>query len=189
MQNESTPIRDLTATVNNGMSGGYLLLNCAATLVTPITRGVFGSHALGVNGIITCVGLIYFAVAHPPAMIYLAVWLAFLVCRRIATFERMRRRVPIHSKYNGYPWLALRLMPLVKNEVLSKCLVEPVLVAAVGLLVIRWDEPLGWMFLIAASGIYFTSYMDRVCDANALRAMRDASIEQRTLASRFRGQL
>ena len=75
-----------------------------------------------------------------PAMIYFFyAWLLAVIAERLETSRLVRKGWVEHSRYAGYPWLAMKL-PFIKKPVTAKNCVEPVICLLVGALLCPLSE-------------------------------------------------
>jgi hypothetical protein len=138
-----------------------LVANAHATCVTVFTRSHFGVEALGVPGVAALVLMLAYGCLRAPEMfVYLGCWLVALIIQRIGTFRLVRQGWRAHSRYAGYPALAMRL-PWVTERV-AVTLIEPLL---------------------------FRQGIEQEITRKRVQKMRDAEIEQRYIADRFREQV
>ena len=90
-----------------------------------------------------------------------------------------------HSKYDGYPALALKL-PFVRTEGSAKSL-EPVFCILAGAALCPWSEAVGAYVFLGFASLLVVRAFETQSTVNRVRAMQDAAIEQRNMASMFRG--
>ncbi len=188
MHSQQTPSKRPADNVGDLFQLAYLLANAHATCLTVFVRCRFGTRAFGLNGLLALALIpLYGALADAPEMFaFLLAWLAFLVCRRAESGRLGRRGLHEHSAYDGWPWLAIRC-PFVRREGTAKVLVEPVLCVLAGSFLMPVSQPLGDFVLVGTFTLLFKAGTDREVNRARLRAMRDAEIESRQLAERFRG--
>lgn len=162
----------------------YFIANTHATCITPFLRTGFGSEALGFPGLFA-LGILLFCMGAEPLMVaWLLAWLLAVVVQRIITLREIRRGAVIHSRYAGRP--ILMNLPFVKKERTAMVL-EMFVCFTLGAFMLALSHFMG-LFLMAGflslairHGIEDEVYRKRV------QRMRDADIEQRALADRFRG--
>lgn len=171
-----------------GMNLLYWLATGHATCFTVFLRHSFGTEALGRHGITALIIILLYACAveEPLMLTFFWVWLAALILQRLRTFSLFRKGVVWHSRYAGYPFLAMR-SPFVKTEGAAKTL-EPLFCLIGGALLCPLSEKLGVFVLTGFVSLLVTRGIETQLVANRRRAMRDASIEQRHMASLFRGE-
>lgn len=142
------------------------------------------------------------AAVIPVVLVYSVFWqghdirplLAFLACYLLACLSlRMRgiwhrrRGEIVHSQYSGTP-IILRA-PLLRRwlgERAAKGTLEPLLVLLVGYLLLPASEPLGSYLMLAAGGQLVSFQLALAYERQRLMDARDAYIEQRHMAERFR---
>lgn len=166
-------------TARGGLNFLYLLVSGHATCLTPFMRRGFGSEALGLNGIAALVIILLYA-AHTgsQAMIsFLVFWLFALLLQRIKTGLLWRQGVVPHSRYDGEPWLALKL---VKSEQAARG-IEPFICLAAGVALSAYDEALGAFVFAGLFSFIIKLGIERRVDEVSVQRMRDAEIEQRWL--------
>lgn len=116
---------------------------------------------------------------------FLGVWfLAFFVARADILKRRLKGD-PEHTRYSGLPH---RLFRAGLSERSAKISLEPVLVFVAGALLQEWDPLVGTFVMFGAAGILVSSAINLIHENRRLEDMRDAQIEQRHLAARFRGK-
>src|SRR5262249_21536970 len=83
----------------------YFLANVHATCLTVPIRRCFGREALGWYGFPALLAMLcYASFSRSGAVLaYIALWLAFLISRRIETFRLLKRGAVFHSRYAGFP--------------------------------------------------------------------------------------
>jgi hypothetical protein len=167
----------------------YATAKIHAMCFWPIIRRDFGTEALGVPALCAMVLMAMVgAFARKPEMFaYLGFWLMMLICQRARTFRQVRQGVVRHSRYEGSPWLAL-CFPGVRTEGKAKRL-EPMLCLLAGAALCQVSESLGVFVMAGFFSLAIVFNIDRELDRKRLTAMRDAEIEQKWLAARFRGQV
>lgn len=160
----------------------YIVAQCHSIALTVFTRHSFGTRAFDPFAVFTFFGLYLLAAEHPGFGYFLVAWLVLLIIHRVRSF-RLRH---LHSRYGGYPWLAMRF-PFVKTEWDARRL-EPLLYLAIGLLLAE-SAPALALFI----GLGFVSQavllvLEELIAQQRLRAMRDAEIELGYYSDRFRGR-
>jgi hypothetical protein len=166
------------------------LVNFHATAITPIGLRIgFGKEALGVPGLGAFVLILIVAGFNGSQSMldYLGVWFCAVACQRAYTFRLIRRGVVWHSRYEGWPELAVKLARgNVKGAVL---VVEPLIVAAVGYVFQDMGERVVGTFLMTgAFSLFVRELIHRQINDRRLMAMSDAQIEQEDLAHAYRRQ-
>lgn len=176
---------------------GLVLLHWAARAlavsVEPLLHSRLGVNAIGIPGALAVLVMALWPLiwrGHDPRPMwgFLAVYLLACVVARVrATWRewRPRRGQPIeHSRYSGFPVLFGLLQRC--TEVKFKLLVEPLLVATVGVIVQRYSSMLGWYLLWAGAGLLVSVALTAAAERAQARAMHDAVIAQRHVVSTFR---
>jgi hypothetical protein len=163
----------------------YFLANSHATCLTVFLRHSFGSEAIGMNGLVAVLMmLVYRGETRCLAMgTFFMAWLVALIVQRLRTFVLYQRGWRLHSRYGGYPWLAIRI-PFVKTEVRAMAL-EPLVCLLVGHVLCRWSEPVGRFVMFGCFSLAIKNGIERQIDRARLRQMHDAVIEQMHLVERF----
>lgn len=169
--------------------GGFNLLHFIATVhamaILPFIRKDFGTHYFGIPGFF-CLVLMLLLVGSIPGMLqFLCVWIALIAIHRFRAVRKAWQGEHEHSHYSGWPWLAL-IIPGIRTEMRAKC-VECLISALAGF--VLWDlgsEDLGKFVLVGCFTLPFTLMISWAFEANRVRRMRDASIEHRQMAQRYR---
>jgi hypothetical protein len=166
-----------------------LVANAHATCVTVFTRSHFGVEALGVPGVAALVLMLAYGCLRAPEMfVYLGCWLVALIIQRIGTFRLVRRGWRAHSRYAGYPALAMRL-PWVTERV-AVTLIEPLLCVLAGAVIFcTVSEAVGEFVMLSFASLLFRQGIEQEITRKRVQKMRDAEIEQRYIADRFREQV
>jgi len=176
-----------------GMRESFNLLYAAAKVHSmcfwPIfLRRDFGTEALGFPAFFALVLMLLIGgLGRMPEMFpYLGFWLFMLILQRARTFRLVRQGVVWHSRYEGYPWLAL-CIPFVRKESRAKSLVEPVLCLLAGAALYQVYQGLGVFVMAGFFSMVVVDGINRELDRKRLAAMRNAEIEQKWLVARYRG--
>ncbi len=93
----------------------YFLCNVHATTFTVLIRSCFGSEALGFPGMFAFVLLLFCMGAEPRMLLWVVAWIPAVITQRIITRKLTKQGVMLHSRYAGYPWLAMKV-PFVQKE-------------------------------------------------------------------------
>ena len=165
----------------------YLLASVHSICITPFLRVGYGSEGIGIRGLI---GLFYIVTIgafknSSGMLIYMFAWLGMLVFQRCITGWKFFNGKRTHSQYDGYPWVAAKLMR-VSNERVARQLVEPGLCLLVGFILSQISDVVGGFVLMGAGAIFIKSMIDYAADDARVRKMRDAHIEQHYYSERFR---
>ena len=108
----------------------WVLLTAHATSITIFFRNSFGKEALGWPGVFAFLLILIVGGLNksPVMLLYLGVWLVALACQRLCTFRLVCRGGVWHSKYEGWPVLAVKLA--FGNPKVAVFVVEPLLCLA-----------------------------------------------------------
>jgi len=159
-----------------------------STCFTPFIRRNFGSEALGFPGLFAfIIMLVVGSFGRIPEMWpYLAVWIVAMLLQRASTMRAMRRGVVRHSRYDGDVD-----RKLFKNRTTVKQFFEPVacVIAAVCFEQLGASHSFALFVGWGAFPLAFVAMIDRQLWNKRVQAMRDAEIEQRYLAAKFRGEV
>lgn len=166
----------------------YALANGHAMCFLPFFRRNFGREALGWPGLIAfAIMLVVGSFGRIPDMWpFLVLWIGVMLLQRASTMREMQRGIVRHSRYEGdvdTKWI--------KSRTTVKQVLEPLACVLAGLCI----EAAGFthgLAVFVGSGAFslaLVAMIDRQLDEKRLQAMRDAEIEQRYLAARFRGEI
>lgn len=181
---ETTPGDKLT--MSNSLNGAYLFANSLALTCTVFLRTDFGKEGIGIAGLLSVFLILgWGSIGNSlPMLGFLAIWIVAILCQRIKQTINWQRGAVIHSLYGGYPWLSKRLFPRMSE--LNARGVDAFICFAVGGLLTQFDKPLGWFVIAGGVSILFTEAMMVEATRRRLQQMRDAEIEQRTLAELYK---
>ncbi len=98
-------------------------------------------------------------------------------------FQNWRKGVVTHSRYNGYPVLALKLFPRLKEEDAKG--VEAFMCLAIGGVLTYVDPALGWYVMGGFFSILLSEGFNVELRKRRLQAMQDAVLEQQSLAREY----
>ncbi|HEX4132934.1 MAG TPA: hypothetical protein VHZ24_23075 [Pirellulales bacterium] len=165
----------------------YMLASAHATCLTPMMRHSFGVEALGWNGLgaFLVMGVAMMAAPGADMKSLFCWWLMAFMLQRLRTMKLVRNGWVAHSRYDGYPWLALQL-PLVHDERTAKT-IEPFLCLLGGMLLYPISEAVGQFVLLGIGSLSIKLSIERQTERVKLQRLRDAEIEQRSLIERYRG--
>jgi len=168
---------------------GYGILSSVCACVTPPIRCDFGINGIGLRGVFGLAIMLSWAAFYPcPEMIYyIGFWLFCVAIQRIATLWQHHRGTRQLTIYDGYPYLALTLVPFL-GESAAKILVEPLIVGGSGLLVNNVSEGIGHFLMIGAVAIPIKQLFERRLIRAADDAMIDAQEMMRQQALRMRSR-
>jgi hypothetical protein len=123
----------------------------------------------------------------PETMLwFLAAYWASLIWHRLAAAWRRRRDGFQHSHYSGYPRLMRLPVFRMMKESVFKTIVEPPLVFFGGVFLMPLSETLGTYCVIASFGMVVNAAFRNAFQRVRMLDMRDAYIEQKYIAERFR---
>jgi len=165
------------------------LARCFSVTVEVFLHRDMGPRAIGLRGLVGAALIFFFPVAFPqhdarPLLAFLALYLIACGWARTSALCGRLGSQTVHSFYTGVPRIS-RLLPSF-SELGLKRAVEPLLVFQAALVSAPCSEPLA-AFLLLASGALFVSVNATVLrDESRARDLIDASIDQQSLAERFR---
>jgi hypothetical protein len=168
----------------------YLLANARATCLTVFMRHSFGVEAIGMSGLHALVLIVLVGgFGRSPEMLqcFLPLWIYALLWQRVYTLKRVRTGARWHSRFQGYPALAMRI-PLVRREKDAVTVIEPALCFLVGMLLREFSPVMGGFVFAGGFSLLVRHGIDTEINRKRLQAMQDAELEQRWLAERFRGR-
>lgn len=166
----------------------YALARGHSTCFLPFFRKNFGSEALGWPGLTAfIIMLLVGSFGRIPEMWpFLGVWMIAMLYQRASTTRAMRRGVIRHSQYEGDVDTKL-----IKNRTTVKQVLEPLACVVGGVFFEAMGMSHGFALFIGwgAFSLCLVATIDRQLEIKRLQAMRDAEIEQRYLAARYRGEI
>ncbi|MGL5096488.1 MAG: hypothetical protein ACRDD1_12915 [Planctomycetia bacterium] len=167
-----------------------LLLSFArvhALCLTVFLRRDYGSEGIGMTGLGAFVLIpAYAGLANSHAMLlFWGFWFLAVVSQRMRQYRNWRNGVVLHSRYEGYPWVAFKLFPRIRAEGDAKA-AEAFLAFGVGGVLTYLDKPLGWFVMAGFLSILFVEAISEEITRKRLSEMKDAQLEQQYLARRFR---
>ena len=164
----------------------YLLCNAHRVCITVFIRRSFGTSAFEWHAVVALI--IHWTVAdlYPGFGLFFLFWLAALICQRIQSYRLRWMGILQHSRYQGYPWLAMH-MPFIKSEHQARRF-EPLLCLLLGVLVATiWDR-LG-LFIMAGFGSFGTCLVIETAILHQrMQAMVDADLELGYFVEHHRGR-
>jgi hypothetical protein len=169
----------------DGLGVLYFLCNIHATCITPFIRSGFGKNALGWNGVLAFALLWYMACTEKGMGWYFAAWFVALIYRRLQTFRLLRRGELIHTRYAGYPWLAMKC-PFVRSEHTAEVFVEPMGCLFVAVLLAHFSPGMGGFVLIGGAALFIRTGIEGMITDKRVEQMRDAAIEQAWYSEEYR---
>jgi len=167
----------------------YFLSLCHSTCFSVFLRRGFGCEALGFNGFGAFIMLMLIAGADHTGLMtmYFWAWFLALLCQRMVTIGNKRKGIIEHSRYNGWPRVAMAF-PGVKRESTARSVVEPLICLAAGLALGEFSEPAGTFIMAGAFSMTVIETADRHLQRQRAQRMHDAAIEMRNAAAMYRGR-
>jgi len=154
-----------------------------ASCITVFIRHSFGIEALAWNGLGAFVLLLLCAGSSRDMAAYFGLWFIALLAQRTRSIWLDRQGRRQHSRYSGWPWLA---MNFAKTEGKAK-LIEIVLCLAVAIVMGPLSETVSKFLLWGCFSLAFVQFIEWHSITMQVRRMRDAEIEMQQAAERFRG--
>lgn len=187
MQNEQQPQPSEHLTSRGLFNIVYVVCMCHSKCITIFIRSRFGLNGIGGTGAFALAGLflLYGFTGDALVLLYAMLWIVMAAWHRFVMLIRWARGERWHSRYNGYPWMAL-WVPGVKREHMAKMLIEPMGCIIFGSLVMAVSEPLGYLFLSGFVSLVVVHGIDWIVEREKLQAMHDAEIEMRWRTHWFR---
>ena len=166
----------------------YLIVSGHSACLTPFIRHSFGLECFRLDAIVALFMIVGYGSMgrHPEMLIFLYVWLGVMLIQRIVSTVRTRRGWIEHTRYAGYPWLAMKV-PFVRKELTARVL-EPSICALIGGAICPFSEALGAFVMMGFLSLSIQTAIDRGLIRARVRRMQDSQIEQRMLAQRLRGE-
>lgn len=165
----------------------YLAINSFATCFTPFVRHTFGRETFGLNVLGAGLILWVYCGLHPGsgAMIdFSGTWFVLLMIHRAKTARLERKGAVIHSRYSGRPWLG-HLFGMVRKDQ-TAVFMEGLCCLLLGCLLTEYDPIVGLFVMAGSVALWLKNGFECRVETSRLRRMRDAEIEQRYLADRYR---
>jgi len=157
-----------------------------ATCIWPFMRKDFGREFFGMNALYAILLMTVMAgLGNSPAMVwYFFAWIGMVACQRARTFQLVRQGWREHSKYWGYPALAMTIPGISQNAALM--VVEPMICMIGGTLLCYLDTTVGGFVILGMfSGMVVTG-VEAERDRKAVMAMEDAEIDMQRRARMYR---
>jgi len=151
----------------------YFLCNIHATCFTVWIRSGYGSEALGFAGIIALVVMAFCMALEPLMLFWIIAWILAVIVQRIITF---RSKNVVHSRYNAYPWLAMKV-PFLKNEKTARQFTEPAMCLLVGVLLLPLSQFMGVFLGLGFITLMVRNAVEQQIHDRRITRMRDARIE------------
>lgn len=171
-----------------GIRLALLVVRGFAVTMEVFLRRDFGLRYIGPQGLMAFLIVPLFALAHKGEVVW-PVWFFFgcftvqVFVARIGSLQHCSIGHLVHANYSGRP-LVQRFVPRL-GEMTIKCLVEPVLTAAVGAAVFQLNHPLGGFIVIGALCLFVSAQVIHGYEERRMRDMADALIEARMLSERL----
>jgi len=111
--------------------------------IVVVCRDKWGTQALGLPCLLAFIMMmLWYVFTHDNLMLlWIGFWLLCLAKRRIQSVRLARRGVVLHSRYDGWPFDAMKF---VKSENAAKLVVEPILTAILGFMAFKYYQYMGW---------------------------------------------
>lgn len=149
----------------------------------------FGERYMGLQAGAAILVIFFYPVFWPehdatPMVGFLFAYLAMCAIVRVCVVTRRRGSEPQHTHYTGRP----RIMRITGrlSELTVKRGVEPMLLFLSGVFTLPASEPLGSYLMLAAFGLFVSVNLSLAFERTRALDMRDAYLEQRGVAERFR---
>ena len=180
-QNNSTKISSGTA-----LGLIYLFANSHATAITPIIRNSFGAEAFHPYGLVALLLMLALTDGRWASGmgIYLLLWFIALIIRRIQTFHLRQKGIITHSRYRGYPWLAMKFR-FIKDVEQAKGF-EPFMCFLIGAAVCPVSETLGFFIMAGLVSLGVCMCIDKLIVFKRVQQMNDAVLEGEYYAEEFK---
>jgi hypothetical protein len=164
----------------------YLLISGHVATIIPFTRRHFGIHVFNRSGPIGLVILLLYAGATGEWAMwpYFWTWIAVMAIQNFRSNRQYRKGNVCHSRYDGWPALAMRL-PFVRKESTAKESVEPLMCAVVGIAIGQFSQFLGLYIALGCFSIVLKGLFESAALKAQVRALRDAQIEQQQIVDAF----
>lgn len=172
--------------IRNSFNVIVMIANIHATCLLPFIRCNFGTNAPGLTacGSLLLILVVVSETQDQAMLAYLLLWLAALMYQRARTNWLVARGWQVHSRYWGWPWLAM-LFLVKKSEDRAKNL-EPLLCFFIGGLLCSVSPNLGFLVLSGIVSLTITRGVYLEATKRRVTAMRDLQIEQKVFAEQVR---
>lgn len=180
-QNNSTKL-----TTGDSLGLIYLAANSHATAITPLIRSDFGMEAFHPYGLVALLLMLALTGGRWASGmgVYLAVWFIALIIRRIESFRLRLKGIVTHSRYRGYPWLAMKFR-FIKDVEQAKGF-EPFMCFLIGAAICPVSETLGFFIMAGFISLGVCMCIDKFIVFKRVQHMSDAVIEGEYYAEEFR---
>ncbi|HVV74301.1 MAG TPA: hypothetical protein VHI52_22895 [Verrucomicrobiae bacterium] len=165
----------------------YVICLVHSRMVTPFLRGNIGECAQGIPTAVAGACLVYFGYAIEDQMVldFFGAWLCGVMAQR---WTRPKDRL-IHSAFEGRPVMAMLLCPFVKDELLAKRWVEPLICVGAGFALLSWSDTVGKIVMSAGFSLRFLELIDQSVNEKREREIIDARLESEYYARGVREKL
>ena len=178
--------QDSTTKVTRGDALGIIYLFAATHVaaLSPIIRSCHGSESFGGKAICALVFMAALTDGQwaSPMGIYMIVWFAALVYRRFETFNLWRKGVAIHSRFIGYPWLAMKV---IKDPEKARGF-EPFMCFLIGAALCVISPAVGLLFMGGLISLGVCMGIEQFGVYQRVKHMHDAVIEGEFFAEEFK---
>ncbi len=151
----------------------YFICNGHKMCITPFIHYGYGSQALGFPAMFALALLVCSCAADPRMVYWLMAWIPALIVQRIIT---VRSKVITHSRYAGYPWLAMKV-PFLKQETTAVQFTEPMICFTLGALLLGWSQFLGLFLMAGFLSLLICGAIENELFELRLMRMQDARLE------------
>jgi hypothetical protein len=162
----------------------FVLMAVAMSLEVFFRRR-FGPRYFGLHTVVALLGIPLWMLLWPreSASALLVFWALFVIMILRARVESFFRGQGEHSRFNGYPWLALILKRTPEWQIKGGA--EPLLAFLMGVLLLPLSQPLGSYLMFAALALGACQAITRSVQLARARDLNDALIEQQLNMERF----
>lgn len=162
----------------------YVVAGSHAAAITPFIRRGFGAEAFFPFGLVAFVAMLCLTGDRwgSPMGIYAITWLVTLLYRRFETFRLRRKGIVTHTRYAGYPWLAMKFVK--DTEQARGC--EPVICLLAGAALCPVSETLGLFVMAGFVSLGLCMCIDKFVVYKRVQKMQDAILEGEFYAGEMR---
>jgi hypothetical protein len=160
-------------------------------LTVPLRSG-YGVEALGLPCLLAVVMMFLWAgFSRDPFLLWwLGIWFVFQGVRRFESLRLNWKGVRIHTHYDGWPHVTIRLG---RTEGMAKLVAEPLVVGVLGGIIYWVYQEQGWslyglpyFFLTGCFTLPFVELINQMIWKRRAEAMLNARIEQENIVDDFR---
>lgn len=168
----------------------YFLSNIHASCIATLIRRDFGKDALGWNSFLGMflIFLVYAATEDQVVLAYLGIWFFCQVVQRFRTYRLLRGGAVMHSRYAGYPYLAMQV-PFVRSQETAMGIIEPMLCLIAGTMLCPVSVNLGGFIMCGFLSFMVRNGIESEIRRKRLEKMRDAELEQRWYSNAYKNGL